>query len=281
MNQYACCITKNAITTVDSIGNITAPWPGVLVTTPRNFKYNNSTYPMFTGGVYKFSVPCQNTTNIIIYDGNVRTLLESLTYFVVSGQDDTYKTIAQINARALTSRIHLMCGSTAYWVKFWLDTFSIPNRIVSLLRADTPNGFYDGHVVNEVYINNKWQLFDLNLGLWWDNGNQESKALKDICPMKDFNFSKLHQFKDMYASEQMANNVYHHSSTVDMFLASENMLYSWQKDIMQIPGIIHSDGCTYFYLPDEHLNRQDWVLSLSPAYRVISYSTFITMFYGN
>jgi hypothetical protein len=82
-----------------------------------------------------------------------------------------------------------------------------------------------------------------------------------------------------FPAEPLYNNVYHHSSTIDMFLYNQTALKNFQKDIMQIPGIIHTDGKTYFYMPSGTESRQSWVQSLDANYVVVSYSAWCAMFY--
>ena len=280
MNQYCVFINNNLVIPISGTQTSGGAWPGTLVASPRTFQYNSTTYNLNQEGIYKFSVPTQNTTNMIIYNGDVLKLMESLSYFVVGGQDNEGWTIPQLNIRALTSRIHIMCTSSASWVMWWCAQLGIPARMCRVLRADTPNGFYDGHVIMEAKINNEWKLFDPNVGLKFVESNGDLMSLKDVCPMQDTApFQYLHELKDGFPSEQMFNNVYHHSSTIDMFLATDAMLKDWQKDIMQIPGIVHTDGKTYFYMPTGTENRQSWVTGLSTSYVVVSQSTWNSMFY--
>ncbi len=280
MNQYACLVTNNSITDIPGSLFGTGPWPGTLVASPRSFKYNNFVYNLSLEGVYKFNVPFQNTTNMIIYDNDIVKLIESLSYLIVPGQDDTVKSVAQLNSKALTSRIHLLCGMSCTWVKAWCVSLGIPCRIINTLRSDTLTGFYDGHVLLEVKINGLWKLFDVNLGFKFVDYNNNLLALKDLYPLNNTElFQDLHAFKNRNPSEVMLNNVYHHSSTIDIFLGSREMLVQWQKGVMQIPGILAEDNLTYFYLPEGTESKASWVLSLSSNYRIVSYQTWLNMFY--
>ncbi len=280
MNQYCVFINHNSVTTITGTQTSGGAWPGTLVASPRTFQYNSITYNLNQEGIYKFSVPIQNTTNMIIYDGDVLKLMESLSYFLVPGQDNEGWTNAQLNTRALTSRIHVMCSSSVVWSGSWLSTLGIPWRMVRVIRSDTPNNFYDGHVIMEVKINNQWKLFDPSIGFKFVDGCGNLLALKDVCPMQSTTpFQYLHALKDILPSEQLFNGVYHHSSTVDMFLANDAMLKEWQMQIMQIPGIVHTDGKTYFYMPSGTEGRQSWLQGLSTSYVVVSHATWLEMFY--
>ena len=280
MNQYCVFINNNSVTPVSGTLTAGGAWPGVLVASPRTFQYNAITYNLNQEGVYKFSVPIQNTTNMIIYNGDILKLMESLNYLVVPGQDNEGWSTAQLNTRAMTSRIHMLCTTTVVWTMYWCAQLGIPARMCRVLRADTPNNFYDGHVIVEVKINNQWKLFDNNLGFKFVDGSGNLLALKDVCPVQDTTpFQSLHALKDLSPSEQMYNYVYHQSSTADMFLATDSMLKDWQQDIMQIPGIVYTDGKTYFYMPSGTESRQSWVQGLDVNYVVVSHATWLSMFY--
>lgn len=277
ISQYCVYITDTGLTVKQPTEINGGVWPAALITSPFVYKHNNISYDLNQAGVYKFSVPCQNTTNMIIHDGNVQTLLKSLTYFIAPGMTDEAKTNSQLNSKAYTSRINILCSKSVNWVRSYLAPLNIPSRIVRCLRSNTPNNFYDGHVMLEVFYNNAWHLFDPQLGFAFSD---DWLAVKDVFPVSNTEiFKQVHKYKVLNAPEPMTNNVYHHASTIDMFLADDLMLKEFQKGIMQIPGIDHTDGLTYFYLPEGTESRQSWLLALSSSYRVVSQSTWLSMFY--
>lgn len=273
--QYCKLITSTNVNEIspESINNGGA-WPAKLVTGPFRYKHNNITYDLSVEGLYRLHVPAQNTTNIVVYNNDLIQLLSSLTYLIVPGQTDTTKTVGTVQSKAYTSRVNLLCEAACDFMKYQLSLLNIPARKVRVLRADTPNGFYDGHVMLEVGANK--MLCDAQLGLTFNN----NASLKDVCPADNItNFTKLSAFKVYNPAETHYNNVYHHASTVDLFLYDEQAMLEFQRNIMQIPGIDHTDGLTYFYVPAQHAARTSWVLSLSAAYRVVDHATWLNMFY--
>ncbi len=274
MNQYCVFIDKNGISNIEGTQTTGGAWPGTLIASPRTFQYNSTTYNLNQEGIYKFSVPIQNTTNMIIYDADITSLIASLTYFIVPGQTDEGKTLTQLNSKSLSSRINVLCSTACSWVAALLNSKGFSTRYVRCLRANTPNNFYDGHVMLEVYISGQWRLFDVQLGFSF------GAPLKDIAPVTNTSvFNPMHVFKLYNPAEPMINNVYDHASTVDMFMPSLDMVKNFQMDIMQIPGIVHTDGKTYFYMPSGTSSRQSWVEGLSSSYIVVSYATWVSMFY--
>ncbi len=274
MGQYCVFIDRDSITPITGTQTSGGLWPGSLVASPRTFQYNAITYNLNQEGIYKFSVPSQNTTNMVIYDSDVASLIASLTYFIVPGQTDEGKTISQLNSKSLSSRINVLCSTACSWVAALLNSKGFSTRYVRCLRADTPNNFYDGHVMLEVHIAGQWKLFDVQLGFSFN------APLKDIAPVNNTSvFNSMHVFKLYNPAEPMINNVYDHANTIDMFMPNLDMLKEWQKNIMQIPGIVFSDGKTYFYMPSGTESRQSWVQSLDSNYVVVPYSTWVNMFY--
>jgi len=251
MNQYCVYINSSSISTKGSTGTSGAGWPGTLIASPFIYQHNGINYDLNQEGIYKFSVPIQNTTNMIIYSSDVHQLIASLSYMIVPGQTDTNKTLAQITSKSLSSRVNVLCTVASLWTASQLATKSISTRLVRCLRAGAPNNFYDGHVMLEIYIAGAWKLYDTNLGFYFN------ASAKDTMPVTSVNqFLSLHDFKMNYPAEPMFNNQYCHASTIDMFLADDSMLKVWQKDLMQIPGIVHTDGKTYFYMPSGTESRQ-------------------------
>lgn len=260
--------------TKPSTATIGSGWPGTLIASPFVYQHNSINYDLNQEGIYKFSVPVQNTTNMIIYNSDIHQLIASLSYMIVPGQTDDAKTNAQITSKSLSSRVNLLCSSSCSWVASQLASRGIQARTIRCLRADTPNSFYDGHVMLEVFIAGAWKLYDVNLGFYFN------ASLKDCVPIFSTDeFLSLHEFKMGFPAEPLYNNVYHHASTIDMFLYDEDALKNFQQDIMQIPGIVYSDGKTYFYMPNGTQSRQSWVQNLSSSYVVVSYATWCSMFY--
>jgi len=274
MNQYCVYINLSSVNTKATTTINGASWPGTLIAAPFVYKHNGINYDLNQEGIYKFSVPIQNTTNMIIYGSDVHQLIASLSYMIVPGQTDDSKTLSQITSKSLSSRVNLLCSNSCSWAASQLATKSIQTRTIRCLRANTPNGFYDGHVMLEVYIAGSWKLYDVNLGFYFN------ASLKDVIPVLTTDtFINLHDFKMYFPAEPLYNNVYHHASTIDMFLYNQTALKNFQKDIMQIPGIVHTDGKTYFYMPSGTESRQSWVQSLDANYVVVSYATWCSMFY--
>lgn len=277
MAQYCSYITSATNTTLTPTTVNGGGWPAALITTPFVYKHNGINYPLTSAGVYKLSVPGSNTTNIVIYDGDVETLLKSLTYFIVPGMTDEGKTQAQLNSKSYSSRINVLCSTAVNWARTHLTARGIASRVVRCLRSDTPNDFYDGHVMMEVYYSGAWHLVDMQLGLVFGSA---WPAAKDVLPVLSTDAPiSMHKYKVLNPAEPMINGVYCHASTIDMFLADDVTMKEYQKDIMQIPGIVHTDGLTYFYIPAGMESRQSWLLGLSTSYRVVPYATWLSMFY--
>ena len=277
MIQYCVKISPQSITNVSpEITNDGGVWPAKLVSLPFRYKHNNITYNLNEAGIYKFSVPSQNTTNILIHDGDIKKLLANLTYFITPGQLDTNKTVDQLQSKAYSARVNILCEKSVDFIQSQLTKLNIISRKVRVVRADDPNNFYDGHVMLEVFFDDGWHLFDAQLGISFNNWS----ALKDVAPCSEnttFNFAN--KYKLFNSSEPMQNNIYHHCSTIDMFLFDENSTKLFQKDIMQIGGIDYQ-GLTYFSTPQKYSHRTTWLLSLSSSYRVVNNEQFISTFYN-
>ena len=274
--QIVKYITPTSNVTLAPIQGVTGQgWPGSLITSPMFYSHNGLVYDLTNPGLYTFVVPGVNTTNLIVFDGDVSLLIATIDYLIVPGQADETVSIPNLLSYLGNRRVSIMCTTSVLLTQALLNTLPNPpqHRLVRVLRSDTPNGFYDGHVLLEVRINSQWTLFDTNYGLYF-NGS----SLLDTCPaLSTTSFSNLHNYKLLTSTSPHTNYVYHQASVYEALLSTQPELYSFQQSLMQIPCIQATDGLTYCYLPTGTESRLSWVQSL--GYTVLSKSAFIALFY--
>lgn len=262
--------TSNSVTQTD--------WsPMVMV--PGIYQYNADKYDLSVEGLYGIINVGVDGGWRIIYQSDISTLMQSIGWLIGYGRLDESLTTAQQLAAMKGRKLSLRCGYVAILIKYILDSKSIISRQCHLITAETPNNFDDGHVITEIYINNDWQLFDLpfnrkfkqsgtstirNLDTYFNGSGDNEEVI--ICGSDcDLSGSGSYQF---------ATNVYY-----DMSIRTAAQRAIWTDRIYQIPGILHTDGLVYFYMPSGTESRQSWVEALSTQYRVVSYAAWLSMFY--
>lgn len=240
------------------------------------YSYNGINYNFNTDGLINFINVNVDGGYRIIYNNDVPALLSAIAWLCTYGHMDESLTNAQMATKAKTCKLSLRCGATIAFAQYLLNSVGIVSRVCNLLTATTPNNFDDGHVALEVNIGENW--------FFWDIANNFYPSLSGIDLTLDNYINNMSAEKIFIAdgerdllgagSYQFDTNVFY-----DIKLRTPNNLNDWISRIYQIPGITYTDGKTYFYMPSGTASRQSWVLSLSTNYVVVSYATWISMFY--
>lgn len=247
-----------------------------LIMPPGNYQYNTPIYDMNAEGLYTIFNSGVDGGWRIIYNSDIYQLMSAFAWLAVYGRADESYNNAILATLAKTKKLSLRCGRTCEWAQSLLNSVGVQNRIVRLLTADTPNNFDDGHVAIEVKINGAWKLWDLANDRYFVDGSNNHLSLKDYFATPTKNSVII---ADSGCDNEGYGSYQHHTAVYyDMRFRSEALTQSWIDRIYQIPGI--DDGVlTYFYLPPGTESRQAYVLGLSPNFRVVSQSTWNSMFY--
>lgn len=248
-----------------------------FVMSPGVYDYNGSHYDLSTEGLYLFLNVNVDGGYRHIYSTDLKSLLSSLAHMINYGIADETLTNSTLANTIKTRKIALRCGPTASFVQSILNSKNIQSRQVSLVTASSPTNFDDGHVVLEVKIGSNWVLFDLPSNRYYQDLAGIDMSLRDYFNLTTkiaVSLSESTSDNQPWVANSFASDVYY-----DMAFRNENDLQNWINRIYQLLGIWNTDGLCYFYMPAGTESRQAWLLSLSPSYRVISYSAWLKMFY--
>lgn len=266
-------------TSVSAVSAITpaAALPSGLVISPGHYTFNGEDFDCSTEGLYRFWTPMGQTLNRIVYNSDVNALMSGLSWLCVNGRADEALTVSAKTDQAATSKLRMLCGKTIEWVTAILDSLSIPNRTVRCLTGDTPTNYYDGHVMIEVEVGGQWKLFDVANGLTYqETGTGE--MLKDVLPLVS-STTVTPIDGDGYSVEPWATGEFDVTAWIENTMLTETDRRAELERVLQIPGIDHTDGNTYFYLPAGMESRSSYVTGLSATYVVVDQATWLGMFY--
>ena len=297
-NQYAVFYSGTNRTILQPVtppnGATMIAWAPQLIFSPGYYAYNAPVYNLTAEGLYQFVNPGSplnsgnNTTNMIVFNGNVLTLLSSLAWLTVMGVGDAQQTnespsafIARVSARARTSILRMECDNTCEWAQSILNSFSIVNRLVYFLTMETPNDYVDGHTCLEMQINGQWALIDLlnNCAFEDQNGNWLSAA-KIPAAIVNNTASRVWLSNDTPAVEPFTPGLFDATSYARANLASQSDLVTWQERIMQGVGIETTTGTVEWMLPNSATQANiAWVESLESDYIVGTEQAFMGLFY--
>lgn len=248
-------------------------WANLIM--PRGvYQYNSTKYNFDTDGLYGIVNIGVDGGYRIIYQNDVYALMSAIAWLCAYGRIDDGATNASLVSKAKTIKLSLRCENTINFARYLLSSVGLTSRICRLLTAETPNNWDDGHVTLEVNIGGEWKYWDL------PNNFYPNLATQNL----DSYIGNLSADKVMIADGERdlngAGPYQVHTNTIyDLRLRTPAKLDAWVNRIYQIPGIQHTDGKTYFYMPAGTESRQPWVESLNSLYRVVSYSTWVGMFY--
>jgi hypothetical protein len=254
-----------------------SPLPGGLVIAPGVYTFNGQNYDCTAEGLYKFWTPMTASQNRIVYQSNIDVLMSSISWLCVNGRADEALTISQKTNAATNSKLRMLCGKTVEWARALCSSLGVQARTARTLTASTPTNYYDGHVMIEVFVSGKWKLFDLANGNTYENTTGGSSLL-DVVPFKPEILLKRID-DDGYAIEPYVASSFDSTSWIELTMRTPAQIRAELERVLQIPGIDHTDNLTYFYLPPGMESAAAYVTGLSTAYRIITKSAWIALFY--
>ena len=259
-------------------------FPGLLVY-PGIYSYNGVDYDMTEQGLYVFHHPHTPEQQWrdggwrIVYAGDFYLLMQAVATLCVYGakHNGLSNTIKTNTARS--TKLSMQCGDTINWARHLvsISTHAFPTRIARVLTALTPNGWDEGHVLLEAFVDGAWRLWDLAFDRFYVSSKGEHLSLLEYADS-----SPVSPLSVTIAKGQVDNGNdeagIHCPANAALQWGTEERIQEWLDDKFQIFGL-DSNGLTYWYLPQGAEDRASWVLGLDPSYRVVSRETWIQMFY--
>ncbi|WP_422366420.1 hypothetical protein [Pelagibius sp.] len=247
--------------------------PAGFVIPPGVYSFGGANYDCTSEGLYRFWDPLGQTQQRLVYHSDVDALMSGLAWVVVNGRADESLSVLAMTNKAVTSKLSMLCGRTVEWAKAICDSLGVEARICNALTGAAPTNYYDGHVMIEAKLGGVWKLYDLS-----NNFTYGGLPLKDALPLLPA-IPDVAIAADGYAVEGWAPGSFDVTMWQETTMRTPGQSRSERERVLQMPGILHSDGLTYFYLPAGMESRQSWVLALSSAYRVVSKTAWEGMFY--
>ena len=147
--------------------HVTMP-PGVYVAGEESW---DCTRP----GLYRFKVTSESFfRNRIVYDrSDLYGLVSAVCWNLVQGT--AHETTGDIQAVSDVGRYvvwRMRCGYIGNYMAWLLPQFGFQVRQVGVIcSAERRNGIDDGHQVVEVFHNDRWVMFDMTNGCYWEDAS--------------------------------------------------------------------------------------------------------------
>jgi hypothetical protein len=258
-------------------------WSPKLVFSPGYYNHNGLVYDLTQPGLYRLLTPMVNSTHMVIYDGDVVSLLSALSWLTVFGDSDNQGEselesdwLDRVMTQLRTSKARMLCQNTCTLIKKRvLDPLAIHSRMVHFLTMGTPNNVVDGHVALEVTINGQPTLVDIH-----NNNLFTGLAAKDV-PAEILAGTATREWLSMDGHAVEVNSSYTFDATgyADAYLLTREDVSAWQARIFQAVGMQAANGEIWWMLPAGSEDRSAWVESLSTAYKVKDSVTWLAEFY--
>lgn len=217
------------------------------------------------------------------------TLMASLCAMFQYGHEDRDLPMATAKAEMRRRRIRMQCGHSVQLVCSILDDLYIPWRRVHLLTADRPTNLDDGHVALEVYIDGGWRFIDISGGSCFTDHSGELLSTHQIVRQGVENCRQMRLAPTELSTGVPTPNVivsptqesmkFNSRPYMDIALGSNERYLEWARRVWQIPGIYDpTENKVFYYMPEGREDREDWLLSLSSAWRVIPEAEWLSRF---
>jgi len=261
---YRCRLNENQelVWTTEDKG---LPLPEELIIKPGVYTMDSLQFDLRQEGLVRIMEIGSSNTQRIVFRYDTLALLSGLAWVITHGNADNNKSYDELEEKALTDKVFLTCGHTANWVVNLLRKRGIPAREVMILTLDKWNDYDNGHNMTEVYIGNKWLLFDIDHNKYFvtENGQADlrdfQKRLKDsTLVLKDLAADPVFQ------SGWENSDGYGLSFLSEMNSTDKESLLKWYGRNSNVILIEQNDSM-YFQLTDkQEVNA-----------RILSYSSFI------
>mgnify|MGYP006096444821 CR=1 FL=1 len=245
-----------------------------------NFYGNN--YNLTKGGVYRFIYPGVDNEQRIVYNGNIDTLLSSISWIVTHGNSDAGLNNEQLLQKATDSKLFITCGTISILADRILGNFGIKSRLIIGMTKDKWNNYDNGHSLIEVFREkyNKWVLYDLDNNCFLTK-NSEPLSFVELCDI--INNNQEYQIAKLSEDTRLAVNSFHDKEGYEYdfysesLIATDNSLKKWYSRVLQIPLI--KEGKYYFYDNDSVTTER--MVKYSSNYASIgTCEKFIDQFYS-
>ena len=163
--------------------------------------------------------------------------LSGMSWHHIHGVEDEKASYQLIANGGMTRKWRLRCGyivGLAHWyLQSWANYLQSPiqSRSISVRTLGPLNGIDDGHVVLEVFHENKWKMWDLTNGVYWTLGGVHLSTA-EIISAGILNCSRVHIDADSRYGASLAGS-FCLGSYADMALLTPDEIDAWFARIFQ------------------------------------------------
>jgi|GEM_PF-3532930 len=138
--------------------------PDNLVIAKGKYSFGDFTYELDKEGLYRFVSLGSRNEQRIVYSGDVKRLISSLSWILAHGKRDNGLIPEEITEKAKNSKVILVCGGAVDWTRKVLSGSGVKSRVVMIRSLAKAVSYNDKHLMLEVYDETlgKWVLYDID-----------------------------------------------------------------------------------------------------------------------
>lgn len=251
--------------------------PQKLIIPPGVYSYRGENYNLEKEGLYRLMCPPEDNQQRIVYSHDVFALMSAVGWLHCHGSRDDYKSFDEVIALALTYKLVLTCGPYTKIITTLLTQLRIPIRTVAVKTLEERNGYSDGHVLSEIYLDGRWIAFDVDGHVLYSFGGKRLSLL-ELNPhvqARDFVREPLTDTVPFAITDFKSKEGYDYGLWYETIIAmKDNETF---RHVMMIP-VIPADG-QYFYTTYTEAEHQRAEM-LWPGMHYLPIADFRARFYS-
>lgn len=229
-----------------------SPLPEGLVIPPGKYSERGAAYDLGKEGLYRFFSPLESSAQKIVFSGCEYALLSGLCWIHSHGNRDDRREFGEIKNIALDRKVVMTCGPYSNFSKRLLDEAGVRARTVNVKPLDERNGYDDGHVLIEVFLENRWVLCDIDQHNFFLDGARRL-CLAEVSKRVDsgdYGLEKIAASVSLAVSDFRTDG-FDYGMKMETTMNTEAGLRRWYARIMRVPVM---EG-RYFTCGEDHRKR--------------------------
>jgi hypothetical protein len=239
-------VDENGISNLTPVQQQGISTPDYLIMAPNVYGFNGPSYDCKEEGIYLYSVPPTAYAQRIVYEADIPALMHSITWLHAHGYKDDNLSFSNAMLTAKTRKLLMTCGSIVQFANNMLNSLLINNRFILLLTLDQWNSYNNGHSLLEVYENERWVLYDIDIRNYFKRDQEVLNAIEFVEAVAQHDY-EMHSFSDSpsFAFGDLNFNGYDYSIWLQSTFLSKTEREKFYARVAQIV-LIREDGNFYF-----------------------------------
>jgi len=217
--------------------------PEGLIIRPGIYRVHDRIYNLEREGLYRFIRPGQDNRQCIVYRGDIEALLSALCWIHSHGSRDDSGKFEELKVLASKEKLIMTCGPYSNFTHRLLEEQGIKSRVVASRALYERNGYDDGHVLIEVYLDGRWVLCDIDQHVFFTNMGRRLSLLDLSLKIPSGDYRLEHLASSMpLAVSSFKEDGYDWGLWMETAIHSEETLRRWYGRIMMLPVISDAEG---------------------------------------